>query len=67
MPSRSVLIIILNPKFKRVSLNETPDFTFWGLSIFVDFDLRDSKKMENMKKLNRIIFHNKNIDIHKPS
>ena len=25
--------------------------------------LRDSKKMENMKKLNNIIFHNKNIDI----
>ena len=38
MPSRSVLIIILSPKFKIVSLNETPDFTFWGLSIFVDFD-----------------------------
>ena len=35
------------------------------LNIFVDFDLRDSKKMENMKKLNKIIFYNKNVDIHK--
>ena len=65
MPSRSVLIIILSPKFKRVSLNETPDFTFWGLSIFVDFDLRDSKKMENINKLKKKTFHYKNIDIDK--
>ena len=50
-----------------VSLNKTPEFFLGGLSIFVDFDLRDSKKMENMKKLNQIIFHNKNIDIHKTS
>jgi len=37
-------------KLKRVSLNEA---------------LRDSKTMENMKKLNEIIFYYKNIDIHK--
>jgi len=36
-----------------------------GLNICVDFDLRDSTKMKNMKKLDKIIFHNKNIDIHK--
>ena len=33
-----------SPKFKRVSLNETPEFPFWGLNICVDFDLKDSKK-----------------------
>ena len=27
-----------SPKFKRVSLNETPEFPFWGLNICVDFD-----------------------------
>ena len=42
----------LSPKFKRVSLNETFEFPFWGVNICVDFYLRDSKKMENMKKLN---------------
>jgi len=47
-------------KFKRVSLNETLEIPFWGLNICVDFDLRDSKKMENMKKLNKT-----NIDYHK--
>ena len=26
---------------KRVLLNETPEFPFWGLNICVDFDLRD--------------------------
>ena len=57
--------IQLSPKFERESLNETFKFPFWGLNICVDFDLRDSIKMENMKKLNNIIFHNKNIDIHK--
>jgi len=55
----------LSPKFKRVSLNETLEFPFWGLKICVDFDLRDSKKMENMKKLNKKYFITKNIDIHK--
>ena len=39
---------IQSPKLKKVSLNETPKFTFWGL-ICVDFDLRDSKNMKNMK------------------
>ena len=29
---------VLSPKFKRVSLNETPEFPFWGLNICVDFD-----------------------------
>ena len=47
----------LSPKFKRVSLNKTFEFPFWGVNICVDFDLRDSKKMENMKKLNKTIFH----------
>jgi len=35
---------LLSPKFKRVSLNETPEVPFWGLNIGVDFDLRDTKK-----------------------
>ena len=35
---------VSEPTFNRVSLNETPDFTFWGLNIKVDFNLRDSKK-----------------------
>ena len=55
----------LSPKFKRVSLNETPEFPFWGLNIRVNFDLRDLKKIENMNNLNKVIFHYKNIDIHK--
>ena len=42
-----------SPKFKRVLLNETPKFPFWGLNICVDFDLRGFKKMENMKKVNK--------------
>ena len=42
-----------SPKFKRVSLNETPEFPFGGLKICVDFDLRDSKKMENINKLKK--------------
>ena len=54
-----------SPKFKRVSLNETTEFLFWGLSICVDFDLSDLKKMENINNLKKIIFHYKNIDIHK--
>ena len=49
-----------SPKFKRESQNETPEFPFWGLNICVDFYLRDSKKMKNMKKLNKVIFHKKN-------
>ena len=40
-------------------------YFIWCLNICVDFNLRDSKKMENMKKSNKIIYHNKNIDIHK--
>ena len=54
-----------SPKFKRVSLDKTTEFPFWGLNICVDFDLRDSKKSENINKLKKIIFHNKNIDIDK--
>ena len=54
-----------SPKFKRVSLNETLEFPFWGLNICVDFDLRDSKKMENLNQVKKIIFYYKNIDIHK--
>ena len=55
----------LSPKFKRVSLNEPSEFPYKDLNIFVNFYLRDSKKMENMNKLNEIVFHYKNIDIHK--
>ena len=40
------LINILSPKFKRVSLNDTPEFPFWGLNIYVNFDLRGYKKKE---------------------
>ena len=29
--------------FKRVLLNETPKFPFWGLSICVDFNSRNQK------------------------
>ena len=36
--------IALSPKFKRVLLNETPEFPFWGLYFCVYFDLRDSTK-----------------------
>ena len=57
--------ILQSPKFKRVSLNETLEFPFWRLNICVDFGLRNSQQMENMKKPNKIIFHNKHIDIHK--
>ena len=53
-----------SPKFKRVSLDKTLEFPFWSLNI-LDFDLRDSKKIENINKLNKIIFPNKNIVIHK--
>ena len=56
---------VQSPKFKRVSLDKTPEFPFCGLNICVHFDLRDSKKIENINKLNKIIFHNKNIDVHK--
>ena len=49
-----------SPKFKRVSLNETPEFPILGLHICVDFDLRDSKKMENINKLKK-----KNISLQK--
>ena len=55
----------LSPKFKRVSLIETPKFPFWGLKIWVDFDLTNSNKMENVNKRKKIIFHSKNTDIHK--
>ena len=55
----------LSLKFKRVSLNETSEFPFWGLIISVDFDLRDFIKMVRYKGLNKIIFQNKNIDIYK--
>ena len=46
-------LIPQSPKFKRVSLNETPEFPFWGLNIFVDFDLTNSNKMENGNKLKK--------------
>ena len=40
----STVYIPQSPKFKRVSLNETPELPFWGLNICVDFDLRNSGK-----------------------
>ena len=40
----TIFIITQSPKFKRVSLNETPEFSFRGLNICVDFNLRDSEK-----------------------
>jgi len=40
------IIFELIKKFKRVSLNDTPEFPFWGLNIYVNFDLRGSKKKE---------------------
>ena len=46
-------------------VERTIEFPFWGFNICVDFDLKDLKKMDNMKKPNEIIFHNINIDIHK--
>ena len=44
---------LLSPKFKIVSLNETPEFPFWDLIFCVDFDFRDSEKMENINKLKK--------------
>ena len=35
-----------SPKFKRVLLNETPEFPFWGHGNCVDFDLRNLKNEE---------------------
>jgi len=61
----NLLVELQSPKFKRVSLDKTPEFPFWGLNICVDFDLRDLKKIENINKLNKRIFHNQNIDIYK--
>ena len=52
-------------KLKRVSLNETSKFPFWGVYICVDFNLRNQKTKENVKKLDKIIFLNTNIDIYK--
>ena len=48
-----------------VSFYDTPEFPFRGLDICIDFDLRDSKKMENINKVKKKIFYYKNIDIHK--
>ena len=55
-----------SPKFKRVSLNETPGLYFCCLNICEDFDLRYSENGEYEEMtLNNIIFYNKNIDIYK--
>ena len=35
---------VQSPKFKRVSLNKTREFPFWGLNIYVDFDFEIRKK-----------------------
>ena len=50
-----------SPKFKRVSLDKTPEFPSRGLNICVDFDFKDSKKIKDVNKLNKMIFHHKNI------
>ena len=42
--------VVQSPKFKRVLLDETPKFPFWGLNICVDFDLRGSKKNEKYEE-----------------
>ena len=46
MPGHLKKMFLLSPKFKRVSLNERFEFPFWGLSICVDFELRDLKNGE---------------------
>ena len=51
--------------WKSIALEKAPEIPFWGLDICVNFDIRESKKIENIDKLNKIIIHNKNIDIHK--
>ena len=48
--------VCLSPKFKRVSLNETPEFAFWDPNICVDFDLRYSKKIKIINKLKKKYF-----------
>ena len=53
------------PEIKKSIVGQNSRAPFWGLNICVDFDLRDSKKIENINKLNKIIFNNKNIDVHK--
>ena len=40
--------IVLSRKFKRVTLNKTPEIPFWGLTICVDFNF---KKLENKKRM----------------
>ena len=55
-----------SPKFKRVLLIETPEFPFWGLNIRVDFYLRNYKKIESLKKPNKIKCCNENIKYIKP-
>ena len=54
-----------SPKFKRVSLNKNSKVPFLGSFHLCRFWLKRFEKMENIKKLNKIIFHNTNIDIHK--
>ena len=41
------LIKCLNRKFKRVSVNETPEFRFWGLNICVDLH----QELENKERI----------------
>jgi len=43
-------------KIKREFLNETPSFLLSGLYICVDFNLRNQKTKQNVKKPNEIIF-----------
>ena len=50
---------------KEYYWTKLPSFLIGGLNICVDFDLRDLKEMENINKLNKTVFHNKNIDIYK--
>ena len=62
---KSIHIIPTHSAKPHLSLDKTPEFPFWGLNKCVDFDLRDSKKIENINKLNKTIFYNKDIDIYK--
>ena len=42
----------MSGKFMRVSLNKTPEFPFWGVNIYVDFNFRNQKtKRENKENM----------------
>ena len=49
----------LSRKFKRVSLNETPEFPVCGVYICLDFNLRNQKTKREWKETTCNICHNK--------